>query len=36
MIKKEMCNEEHLTGYDWKCLDLFVKLFDNIDWIDYD
>ena len=36
MIKKGKCNEEHLTGYDWKCLDLFVELFDNINWIDYD
>ena len=36
MIKKGKCNEEHLTGYDWKCLDLFVELFDNINWMDYD
>ena len=36
MIKKGMCNEEHLTGYDWKCLDLFVELFDNINWMNYD
>ena len=36
MIKKGKCNEEHLTDYDWKCLDLFVELFDNINWIDYD
>ena len=36
MIRKGKCNEEHLTGYDWKCLDLFVELFDNINWIDYD
>ena len=36
MIKKGMCNEEHLTKHDWKCLDLFVELFDNINWIDYD
>ena len=36
MIKKGKCNDEHLTGYDWKCLDLFVELFDNINWIDYD
>ena len=31
-----MCNNEHLTGYDWKCLDLFVELFDNINWMNYD
>ena len=36
MIKKGKCNEEHLTGYDWKCLDLFVELFDNINWMNYD
>ena len=36
MIKKGKCNDEHLTGYDWKCLDLFVELFDNINWMDYD
>lgn len=36
MIRKGKCNEEHLTGYDWKCLDLFVELFDNINWMDYD
>ena len=36
MIRKGKCNEEHLTGYDWKCLDLFVELFDNINWINYD
>ena len=36
MIRKGKCNKEHLTGYDWKCLDLFVELFDNINWMDYD
>ena len=36
MIKKGKCNDEHLTSYDWKCLDLFVELFDNINWMDYD
>ena len=36
MIRKGKCNEEHLTGYDWKCLDLFVELFDNINWMNYD
>ena len=36
MIKKGKCNDEHLTGYDWKCLDLFVELFDNINWMNYD
>ena len=36
MIRKGKCNEEHLTGYDWKCLDLFVELFDNINWMIYD
>ena len=36
MIKKGKFNEEHLTGYDWKCLDLFVELFDNINWMNYD
>ena len=36
MIKKGKCNEEHLTGYDWKCLDLFVELSDNINWMNYD
>ena len=35
MLSKKTCSEDLITENDWKCLDLFTKLFDNIDWMEY-
>jgi len=36
MLSRESCNEGMITDGDWKCLDLFTELFDNIDWMEYE
>ena len=36
MIERDMCVQHHLSEEVWKCLDLFVELFDNINWVKYD
>ena len=35
MLSRKTCSEDLITENDWKCLDLFTKLFDNIDWMEY-
>ena len=36
MLHRKNCKEGMITDNDWKCLDLFTELFDNIDWMEYE
>ena len=36
MLHRKNCKEGMITENDWKCLDLFTELFDNIDWMEYE
>ena len=36
MLDRKNCKEGMITENDWKCLDLFTELFDNIDWMEYE
>ena len=35
MMHRRSCQQDLIAENDWKCLDLFTKLFDNIDWMEY-
>ena len=36
MLDRKSCQEGMITDNDWKCLDLFTELFDNIEWMEYE
>ena len=36
MLDRKSCEEGMITDNDWKCLDLFTELFDNIEWMEYE
>ena len=36
MITRDICDQNLINEEVWKCLDLFVELFDNINWMSYD